>query len=422
VVSRTALDPPGGRQYNPAAMTHTSPPALGALSDLRVLELGTLIAGPFCGQLLGDMGAEVIKIEAPGTGDPMRHWGPQKRGEPSVWWPVIGRNKKAITLDLRQTDGQSLFKELVRKSDVVIENFRPGTLEKWNCGWAALAEVNPRLILVRVSGYGQTGPYSQRAGYGGIGEAMGGLRYIVGEPDRPPSRVGISIGDSLAAVHACMGTLAALHHRDRTGAGQVVDAAIYESVLNMMESLVTEFDQLGHVRERSGAILPRIAPSNVYPTRDGIVMIGANQDTVFARLCVAMASPALAEDVRYRDHEARGTNQQELDGIIGRWTATLGTRELLDLLEKHGVPSGLIYRTADMFADPHFVAREAIVATSHPHFGSLRMQNVAPRLSASPGSIRTPAPEIGQHNAEIYGDLLGLDDETLAAYRANAVI
>jgi len=401
---------------------NTSSTAAGALADLRVLELGTLIAGPFCGQLLGDMGAEVIKIEAPGQGDPMRTWGPQKRGEPSVWWPVIGRNKKAITLDLRQADGQRLFKDLVSKADVVIENFRPGTLEKWSCGWEVLSAINPRLILVRVSGYGQSGPYSQRAGYGGIGEAMGGLRYIVGEPDRPPSRVGISIGDSLAAVHACMGTLAALHHRERTGLGQVVDAAIYESVLNMMESLVTEYDQLGHVRERSGPILPRIAPSNVYPTRDGIVMIGANQDTVFARLCAAMESPTLASDARFRDHTARGTHQQELDVLIAQWTATLSTRDLLGLLEKHGVPSGLIYRTADMLDDPHFAAREAIVSTSHPHFGTLRMQNVAPRLSLTPGSIRTPAPEMGQHNDEIFRQLLGLDAGQLAGYRARGVI
>ena len=290
-----------------------------------MLELGTLIAGPFCGQLLGDMGAEVIKIEAPGQGDPMRHWGPQPRGKPSVWWPVIGRNKKGITLDLRQAEGQSLFKDLVRKADVVIENFRPGTLEKWDCGWTELSAINPRLILVRVSGYGQTGPYSQRAGYGGIGEAMGGLRYIVGEPDRPPSRVGISIGDSLAAVHACMGTLAALHHRERSGVGQVVDAAIYESVLNMMESLVTEFDQLGHVRERSGPILPRIAPSNVYPTRDGIVMIGANQDTVFARLCEAMEMPRARRAMRATAITRRvARTSAELDDIIARWTATLG--------------------------------------------------------------------------------------------------
>jgi formyl-CoA transferase len=394
----------------------------GALSDLRVLELGTLIAGPFCGQLLGDMGAEVIKIEAPGQGDPMRNWGPQERGKPSVWWPVIGRNKKAITLDLRQPDGQRLFKDLCAKADVVIENFRPGTLEKWDIGWHQLSAINPRLILVRVSGYGQTGPYAQRAGYGGIGEAMGGLRYIVGEPDRPPARVGISIGDSLAAVHACMGTLAALHHRERSGEGQVVDAAIYESVLNMMESLVTEYDQLGHVRERSGAILPRIAPSNVYPTRDGIVMIGANQDTVFARFCEAMGEPALASDARYRDHQARGENQRELDERIAAWTATVGTRELLDRLEKYGVPSGLIYKTSDMLEDPHFAARDAIVNTRHPRFGTLRMQNVAPRLSLTPGSVRTPAPEMGQHNDEVYGDLLGLDAAALAAHRANGVI
>jgi len=397
----------------------------GALSDLRVLELGTLIAGPFCGQLLGDMGAEVIKVEAPGQGDPMRHWGPQPRGMPSVWWPVIGRNKKAITLDLRQSEGQNLFKDLVRKSDVVIENFRPGTLEKWNCGWDVLSDINPRLILVRVSGFGQTGPYAQRAGYGGIGEAMGGLRYIVGEPDRPPSRVGISIGDSLAAVHACIGTLAALHHRERSGAGQVVDSAIYESVLSMMECLVTEFDQLGHVRERSGPILPRIAPSNVYPTRDGIVMIGANQDTVFARLCETMGTPQLASDERYRDHQARGANQHELDDIIAGWTATLGTRELLELLallEQHGIPSGLIYRAADMLDDPHFVARNAIVSTPHPDFGTLRMQNVAPRLSASPSSVRSPAPALGEHNVEIYADLLGLDAAILDSYRARGVI
>lgn len=387
-----------------------------------MLELGTLIAGPFCGQLLGDMGAEVIKIEAPGQGDPMRHWGPQERGKPSVWWPVIGRNKKGVTLDLRQVDGQRIFKDLCAKADVVIENFRPGTLEKWGLGWEALSAINPRLILVRVSGYGQTGPYAQRAGYGGIGEAMGGLRYIVGEPDRPPARVGISIGDSLAAVHACMGTLAALHHRERSGEGQVVDAAIYESVLNMMESLVTEYDQLGHVRERSGAILPRIAPSNVYPTRDGIVMIGANQDTVFARLCEAMGSPELAADARYRDHQARGEHQRELDERIAEWTATLETRSLLALLEKHGVPSGLIYKTADMLEDPHFAARGAIVRTEHPRFGTLRMQNVAPRLSLTPSSVRTPAPELGQHNDEVYRGVLGLDDATLAAHRANGVI
>jgi formyl-CoA transferase len=394
----------------------------GALADLRVLELGTLIAGPSCGQLLGDMGAEVIKIEAPGQGDPMRHWGPQGADQPSVWWPVIGRNKKGITLDLRQPEGQRIFKDLASKADVIVENFRPGTLEKWGCGWRELSTLNPRLILVRVSGYGQSGPYSQRAGYGGIGEAMGGLRYIVGEPDRAPSRVGISIGDSLAAVHACMGTLAALHHRERSGSGQVVDAAIYESVLNMMESLITEYDQLGHVRERSGPILPRIAPSNVYPTRDGIVMIGANQDTVFARLCLAMGTPQLASDARYANHQARGSHQQELDERIAGWTGTLGTHELLALLEQHAVPSGLIYKAADMLQDPHFIARGAIATTHHPDFGRLRMQNVAPRLSATPSSIRTPAPALGQHNEEVYRGLLGISPERLASLQATGVI
>ena len=274
----------------------------GPLSDLRVLELGTLLAGPFCGQLLGDLGAEVIKIEAPGQGDPMRVWGRQKAGDPSLWWPVIARNKKAITLDLRQAEGQALLLDLAAKSDFLLENFRPGTLEKWNLGWERLHAVNPRLIMIRVSGYGQTGPYAARAGFGAIGEAMGGLRYVVGDPGSPPARVGISIGDSLAATFACVGALSALHHRERTGQGQVVDSAIYEAVLGMMESLVTEYDQTGYVRERTGAILPNVAPSNVYPTSDGLVLIAANQDTVFRRLCDAMGEPGLV--VRERDRAA----------------------------------------------------------------------------------------------------------------------
>ncbi len=306
----------------------------GPLGDLRVLELGTLLAGPFCGQLLGDLGAEVIKIEPPGQGDPMRTWGRQKPGEPSLWWPVIGRNKKAITLDLRQADGQRLLLELAAKADFLIENFRPGTLEKWNLGWEQLHAVNPRLIMIRVSGYGQTGPYASRAGFGAIGEAMGGLRYVVGNPEAPPSRVGISIGDSLAATFACVGALAALNYRERTGQGQVVDSAIYEAVLGMMESLITEYDQTGYIRERTGAILPNVAPSNVYPTRDGLVLIAANQDTVFRRLCEAMERPALADDARYDSHQSRGAHQRELDLLIGAWTATQTTQEVLGLMEQ----------------------------------------------------------------------------------------
>ena len=394
----------------------------GPLSDLRVLELGTLLAGPFCGQLLGDMGAEVIKIEPPGQGDPMRAWGRQAAGEPSLWWPVVGRNKKAVTLDMRQPEGQALFKEMVKHTDFVLENFRPGTMEKWHCGWEELRKINPRLIMIRVSGYGQTGPYSHRAGFGAIGEAMGGMRYVVGDPSTPPSRMGISIGDELAATFACLGALSALHYREKTGEGQVVDSALYEAVLNMMESLITEYDKTGYIRERTGAILPNVAPSNVYPTSDGLVLIAANQDTVFGRLCEAMGQPELAKDSRYVNHQARGSNQKQLDGLVGHWTGGLPTKTVLELMDKHGVPAGLIYRAPDMLEDPHFQAREAIVETDHPHFGKLKMQNVAPKLSKTPGGIRSAAPEMGQHNDEVYRGLLGVDAERFAALQAAKVI
>jgi formyl-CoA transferase len=394
----------------------------GPLSDLRVIELGTLLAGPFCGQLMGDMGAEVIKIEPPGQGDPMRAWGRQKAGEPSLWWPVVGRNKKAITLDMRQTEGQSLLKELVTKTDFLLENFRPGTMEKWGCGWEELSKINPRLIMIRVSGYGQTGPYSHRAGFGAIGEAMGGLRYVVGDPSTPPSRMGISIGDELAATFACLGALAALHYREKTGRGQMVDSALYEAVLSMMESLITEYDKTGYIRERTGAILPNVAPSNVYKTQDGLVLIAANQDTVFGRLCEAMGKLEWPKDPRFVNHQARGSNQELLDSLIEEWTRALPTATVLDLMDKHGVPAGLIYRAPDMLEDPHFKARQAIVTTHHPYFGELKMQNVAPKLSETPGGIRSPAPELGQHNDEIYRGLLGLDESRIAALKAQKVI
>ena len=305
----------------------TSPTSFkpGPLAGLRVIELGTLLAGPFCGQLLGDFGAEVIKVEPPGQGDPMRVWGREKAHGKSLWWPVVARNKKAITLDLRQADGQALLKDLVKQSDFLLENFRPGTMEKWGLGWSELSAINPRLIMIRVSGFGQTGPYSRQAGFGAIGEAMGGLRYVVGDPSTPPSRMGISIGDSLAATFACIGALSALHHRDKTGRGQVVDSAIYEAVLNMMESLITEYDKAGYVRERTGAILPNVAPSNVYRTADGMVLIAANQDTVFSRLAEAMGQPDLATNPKYSSHGARGAHQAELDALVESWTSTLTT-------------------------------------------------------------------------------------------------
>ena len=397
----------------------------GALKDIRVIEMGQLIAGPFCGQLLGDMGAEVIKIEPPATsstkgGDPMRDWG---RGDFPLWWEVVARNKKSVTANLRVPEGQDIARQLIAKADILIENFRPGTLEKWGLAPDVLMRDNPGLIIVRVSGYGQSGPYSDRAGFGGIGEAMGGWRRIVGDPDRPPSRMGVSIGDSLAATYGALGAVAALHHRDRTGEGQIVDSALYEAVLQVMESLVPEYSVSGYVRERSGSFLPNIAPSNVYACSDGDLLIGANQDTVFRRLCEAMGRPELADDPRYVDHLARGRHQAELDGLIREWTMSRSIAEVEQLMIDFGIPAGRVYAPADMLSDPHFLAREAIVDVDHPRWHNLKMQNVFPRLSRSPGSIRSIAPQkIGGDNDEILGTLLGLDRARIDALRAQAII
>lgn len=371
----------------------------GPLDGIKVVEMGQLIAGPFCGQLLGDMGAEVVKLEAPDVGDPMRHWG---QGEIPTWWRVIARNKYSVAVDLRSEDGQQTARDLIGQADILIENFRPGTLEKWNLSPAKLMEANPRLIIVRVSGYGQTGPYSSRAGFGGIGEAMGGWRAIVGEPDRAPSRMGVSIGDSLAATYGCMGALAALQARERTGHGQIVDSSLYESVLQVMESLVPEYAINGHKRTRTGSVLPKIAPSNVYPCRDGEYLIGANQDAVFARLCRAMGRPELATDERYATHLARGDHQTELDEMIGEWTKTLSIQELEDLMIEHAVPAGRVYDAEDMMADPHFAARNAIIEVDDPVLGKVPMQGVFPKLSETPGRVRRPAPlKVGQDTQEV---------------------
>jgi crotonobetainyl-CoA:carnitine CoA-transferase CaiB-like acyl-CoA transferase len=388
----------------------------GALKDIRVVEMGQLLAGPFCGQLLGDMGAEVIKVEPPGEGDPMRLWG---IGEEKVNWEVISRNKKCVSANLRIPEGQALVRRLIETADVLIENFKPGTLEKWGLGPDVLHKSNPRLIIARMSGYGQTGPYSDRAGFGGIGEAMGGWRYIVGEPDRPPSRMGISIGDTITATYGCMGVLAALHHRSKTGEGQVIDVALYESVLQVMESVVPEYDRMGIIRERSGSFLPGIAPSNVYQCSDGDFMIGANKDAIFKRLAIAMGRPELGTDPRYATHLARGKNQLELDALINDWTRTLTMEQVDALMIEHSVPAGRVYRAPDMLADPHFQAREAIVDVETERFGTLKMQSTFPKFSATPSSIRSPAPsEVGQHNDAVYGELLGMDAAELAALRA----
>jgi succinyl-CoA---D-citramalate CoA-transferase len=404
-------------------MTDASPPPRGPLTDLRVIEMGQLLAGPFCGQLLADFGAEVIKIEPPGKGDPLREWGREKPHGKSLWFPVVGRNKMSVTLDLRQAEGQALARRLIADADILIENFRPGTMERWGLGWEELSALNPRLVMVRVTGYGQTGPYASRAGFGAVGEAMGGLRYVVGAPDAPPSRTGISIGDSLAATYAALGALMAVHARSRTGRGQVVDSAIYEAVLAMMESLITEYDQTGYIRERTGAILPNIAPSNVYPTKGGqFLLIAANQDTVFRRLAEAMGQPELAQDPRYSTHTARGERQAELDNIIAAWTATQEAAPLEALMERSGVPSGRIYRAPEMLTDPHFAARHAIVRLAHRDFGELAMQNVAPRLSETPGEVRHVAPELGEHNDDVFGSLLGLSTDERMRLAAAKVI
>ncbi len=404
-------------------MTARTEDRKGPLNDLRVIEMGQLIAGPFCGQILADFGAEVIKLEQPGSGDPMREWGSEKPHGKALWFPVLARNKKSVTLNAREEAGQAIIRSLVEKSDIVVENFRPGTMERWNLGYEDLAAINPRIVMVRVSGYGQTGPYAQRAGYGAIGEAMGGLRYVVGDPATPPSRMGISIGDTLAATFAALGAMMAIHSRARTGRGQVVDSAIYEAVLAVMECLISEYDIGGYVRERTGSILPMIAPSNVYAAADGaMVLIAANQDTVFRRLAAAMDRPELAEDPRYATHIARGTNQAALDALISDWAGTMDARALTERLNAHGVPNGDIYRAPEMLEDAHFKAREAIVRLIDPVLGPMHMQNVAPRLSVTPGAVRHTAPALGEHTEEILGGMLGLDRVARDRLAASGII
>lgn len=377
----------------------------GALAGIRVVEMGQLIAGPFCGQLLGDMGAEVAKIEPPGTGDQMRNWG---QGEKPSWWRVIARNKYSVALDLRAEEGQQTARALIAKADILIENFRPGTLEKWNLDPTELRKTNRGLIVVRISGYGQTGPYSARAGFGGIGEAMGGWRGIVGYPDRAPARMGVSIGDTLAATYGCMGALAALHHRNKTGEGQIVDSALYEAVLQVMESSVADYSVNGTKRRRTGSTLPGIAPSNVYPCSDGEYLIGANQDAVFARLAKAMDQPQWADDARYATHRARGERQEELDTLIADWTRTLTIADLEAKMIEASVPAGRVFDAEDMMADPHFASREALVSVEDAELGQVTMQGVFPKLSATPGSIRRPAPlEVGQDSADVLKRWLG---------------
>ena len=373
----------------------------GPLTGLKVLELGQLIAGPFVGKTLGDFGAAVLKVEPPDTGDPLRQWRYLRDGT-SLWWQVQSRNKQSITLDLRQESDRALVRELTAQADVLIENFRPGTMEQWGLGYSTLAAENPRLIMLRISGFGQTGPYRDLPGFAAIAEAMGGLLHLMGEPDRPPVRAGISLGDTLAALHGVIGVLLALQARATTGRGQVIDVALYESVFNCMESLLPEYSALGVVRQPAGAALPGIAPSNVYPCTDGQVVIGGNGDSIFQRLMTAIGQPALARDPALRHNPGRAARVAELDSAIGAWTAQRSVQEVVSQLQAAQVPVSRIYTARDIAADPHYKARGMLHSLTTADGKGLVVPGVIPKLSDTPGTIRSPAPALGEHNAVVW--------------------
>jgi formyl-CoA transferase len=393
----------------------------GPLQGIRVLELGSLIAGPFCAKTLADFGAEVIKVEPPGEGDPLRRWRRMRNGT-SLWWQVQSRSKKSITLDLRRPEGQAVVRRLVRTSDIMIENFRPGALERWNLGWAALEAENPNLILVRISGYGQTGPYRTRPGFAAIAEAFGGLRYVTGFPDRPPVRPNLSIGDTLASLHGVIGALLALQHLKNGGRGQVIDVALYESVFNVMESLLPEFDAQGVVRERSGSALPGIAPSNLYPCSDGAyVLIAGNADSLYHRLMTTIGREDLRDDPGLARNDGRAARMQEIDDAIAAWTLERTQDAVLAAMEQAEVPAGRIYSAADIAADPHYAARgmiEQIVAGDRE---PLKVPGIVPKLSATPGAIRSAAPALGAHTDEVLR-AAGYSAAEIAALRESKVL
>ncbi len=391
------------------------------LEGVRVVELGQLIAAPFAGRMLAEFGAEVIKIEPPGSGDPLRQWRKLHDGT-SLWWYVQNRNKKSVTANLRMAEGQEIVRRLVLHADVVIENFRPGTLEKWNLGYETLARDNPGLVMLRLSGFGQTGPMREQAGFGAVAESMGGLRYVTGFPDRPPVRPNLSIGDSIAALHGVIGVLMALRQRDATGKGQVVDVALYEAVFAMMESVLPEYDRFGEVRERTGTNLTGIVPSNTYPTGDGQhVVIGANGDSIFKRLMQLIGRPDLAEDPGLADNAGRCRRAQELDGVIAAWTGRRSADETLEVLNQAQVPNSRIYSAADIARDPQYLAREMIREVRLPDGTTLKVPGVVPKLSETPGDLEWVGPELGKHTREVL-EGCGYSAEQIAGLRQRKAI
>jgi succinyl-CoA---D-citramalate CoA-transferase len=388
---------------------------------VKVLELGTLIAGPFCAKTLADFGAQVIKVEPPGDGDPLRRWRRMRNGV-SLWWQVQSRNKKSITLDLRQAEGQAIVRRLARECEIVIENFRPGALEKWNLGWEELSRENPNLILVRISGYGQSGPYRERPGFAAIGEAMGGMRYITGFPDRPPVRPNLSVGDTLASLHGVIGALLALYHVKNGGRGQVIDVALYESVFNVTESLLPEYDAHGTIRERSGSTLPGIAPSNLYPCSDrSYVLIAGNADALYRRLMTAIGRVDLRDDPALAKNDGRAAQMERIDEAIAAWTSRFTQAEVLEAMDRAEVPAGRIYTAADIAADPHYAARGMIQQIVAGDGAPLKVPGIVPKLSGTPGAIRTPAPKLGEHTDEVLRSA-GFTADQISALRDKKVI
>lgn len=395
----------------------------GPLAGIRVLELGTMIAGPVVGTLLGDFGAEVVKIEQPDGGDPIRNIGPFCEGE-SLWWNVEGRNKKSVTLDLRQPDGQALLRELVKEADVLVENFRPGTMAKWNVGWDELSRENPALVMVSVSGYGQTGPYAGKPAFDRIALAYAGLLNITGYADRAPVRPGVAMADYQSALFGAFAAMVALFHRDaRGGKGQHVDVSLYESVFRFTDIMVTAADKLGVKRARRGNLHFAAAPGDHFETCDGrYIVITISNNPLFAKLCEAMGRPELARDERFATHDARWKNIEAVNGLVGEWIRSMPVSDVLGALERHALPHSLVFSVDDILADPHYEQRGSIATLQHPRLGALKMPAPSPRLGGTPARAMEPAPALGEHNAEVYGQLLGLDEAALAALRASRLI